>query len=411
MAGRGSLPRKIRELLGARVLPRSVIALGVASFANDVASEMVTPLIPLLLTVDLGAGPTAVGLVEGLAETAASLLKLWSGRLADRGVAARPLVAGGYGLSNAVRPLIGLCWAWPQVAAARLADRVGKGLRTSPRDALIARAVPEGVRGRAFGFHRAMDHAGAMLGPIAGFALLQAGWGVRRVVLASALPGLLVVAAVLRGVPAGSRLAPAGSTPAPLRWRLLDRRLKGLLVAAGGLALSSVPDAFVVLWAHEGGVRVAWVPLLWAAAHLVRAAVAYPAGRASDRFGRTPLLIGGWSARVAVLAAMPAMPPGPAVWIGFLIFAGTTALTEGAERALVGDRAPGRLRATAFGLYHLLHGMLALPGAVLFGLLWRAAGMALAFRAAALVTALSASAMLVAASGGERGSADGGIPQ
>src|SRR5512139_47745 len=193
-AGRATsrpLPRP--SLLSGLSLPRTVIVLGLVSLLNDAASEMITPLLPIFLTAALGAGPAVVGFVEGLAEATASVLKLVAGRLADRGVRSKSLVLGGYGLSNLTRPLIGLAAAWSAVLLLRFLDRVGKGLRTAPRDALIAGATAPQLRGRAFGFHRSMDHAGAVVGPLVAFALLAANADLKHVFLASVVPGILVL--------------------------------------------------------------------------------------------------------------------------------------------------------------------------------------------------------------------------
>jgi len=354
-------------------LPRTVWVLGLASLLNDTASEMIMPLLPVFLTATLGAAPAAIGLIEGAATAVSSILQLLSGRLADRGVSVRRLVLAGYGASNLVRPLIALAWAWPMVFALRFADRIGKGLRTTPRDALLSQSVAERQRGSVFGFHRAMDHGGAMLGPLLAFGLLQGGLSTEQVFLSSAIPGVLVLLCLglgLRRTPA----APA-QPPAPLHWGLLDKPVRGLIGAAGVMALASVPDAFVVLWAFQGGVEVLWLPLLWAAAQAVRAAVALPAGRLSDRLGRRPVVIGGWLIRAAVLALMGTVSQdGTLLWALFLAYAGATACTEGAERALIGDHAPPQHRATAFGIYHLVSGLLALPGAVLLGGLWQTIG-------------------------------------
>ena len=190
-------------------LPRTVVVLGFVSLLNDSASEMITPLIPLFLTATLGAGPAIVGFIEGLAEATASVLKLVSGRLADRGVPAKSLVLGGYGLSNVARPLIGLAASWAAVLSLRFLDRVGKGLRTAPRDALIAGATEASRRGRAFGFHRSMDHAGAVIGPLAAFALLSANVPLGSLFLASVVPGALVLLLLVWGLPDAAPQCPA----------------------------------------------------------------------------------------------------------------------------------------------------------------------------------------------------------
>jgi MFS family permease len=367
--------------------------LGAVSLLNDAASEMIAPLLPLFLTATLGAGPAVVGLVEGVAEATASVLKLVSGRLADRGWNSKGLVVGGYGASNAARPLIGMALGWGWVLALRFVDRAGKGLRTSPRDALIAAAVPAAIRGRAFGFHRAMDHVGAVVGPLLAFYLLQEGVGMPTVFLLSVLPGALVVFLLLLALP--SAPPDASGERAALRWRGLDARLRGLIVAAAGLALATTPEVFLVLWAQARGLPVVWVPLIWAAAHVAKALVTLPAGTASDRFGRLPVVVVGWGLRILVLVRLALAVDGILlVWSLFLGYAAALAVTEPAERALIGDFAPPDQKATAYGLYHLASGVMALPGGVLFGLLWQHWGMGTAFLSAAGVTALAALALL-----------------
>lgn len=390
-------------------LPRTVIVLGAVSLLNDAASEMIAPLLPLFLTVTLGAGAAVVGIVEGVAEATASILKLISGRLADRGWSSKGLVLGGYSLSNAARPLIGLTGVWGWVLLLRFLDRVGKGLRTSPRDALLAASVDTDRRGRAFGFHRAMDHVGAVVGPLVAFVLLQQGTGMAEVFLLSVVPGLMVILLLSFGLRAAG---PKPSvSPVRLRWSELDSRLRALILASGALALATTPEAFLVLWAENRGLQVAWVPLIWAAAHAVKVLVTWPAGMLSDRIGRLPVVAAGWAARVAVLLALGFAGDGAAlVWTLFLCYAGVLAVTEPAERALIGDFAPGGLRGTAYGAYHLVSGAMALPGALLFGVLWEWFAMQVAFLAAAGMTAAAAVALLIIARPGRRLDAAAGRP-
>ena len=374
-----------------------MIVLGFVSLLNDSASEMITPLLPLFLTATLGAGPAIVGLVEGIAEATASVLKLVAGRLVDRGTGAKRLVVGGYLIANIVRPLIGLAGAWPVVMMLRFVDRIGKGIRTAPRDALIAGATDVMDRGRAVGFHRSMDHAGAVIGPLLAFGLLTLQVPLGHVFLWSVVPGVLVLVLVGFGVRPDAPLAPIAAPP-PLRLTALDARLKALLMAAALLAFASVPEVFVVLWARQSGLALKAVPLVWALASLVKMLLAYPAGAASDRVGRVPLLITGWTARVGALAALAVAPhEGLWVWGLFLAYSATLAITEPAERSLIGDAAPSAVRGTAFGLYHLANGLLVLPGALLFGLIWEHYGSAAAFGAAAALTALAAGGMVIAA--------------
>lgn len=382
----------------ATFLPRTVVVLGIVSLLNDAASEMITPLLPVFLTVTLGAGPAIVGLVEGVAEATASILKIVSGRLADRGLGNRRIVLGGYSLSVLARPAVAFAGGWALVLLLRFLDRIGKGLRTAPRDAMIAAAVAPGARGGAFGFHRAMDHAGAVLGPLAAFALLSAGTALEQVFLWSLLPGLAVLALVVLGLPADP--APALAPAPKLSWRGLDGGLRRLVLASALLSLAAVPEAFIVLWATAAGLPVAMVPLAWAAASLVKMLVAGPAGALSDRLGSRRVLLAGWLLRVSLLLLLALAPASrAAVWGLFAAYAGSLAATEAAERSMIGDLAPSALHGTAFGVYHLATGLAALPGAVLFGLLWQAAGARAAFLAAAGVTAAAALLMLRLAGG------------
>lgn len=374
--------------------------LGLVSLLNDAASEMVTPLLPIFLTATLGAGPAIVGLIEGAAESAASVLKLVSGWLTDRGWNAKGLVVGGYALSNGLRPLIGVAAAWSWVLALRFLDRVGKGLRTAPRDAMIAAVTAPEIRGRAFGFHRSMDHLGAVVGPLLAFALLSAGLSVRQVFLSSLVIGVVVIATLVFGVP--KETSRPHSMPRPLfEWRTLDGRLRRLLLACGALAIATTPEAFLVLWAKDHGLVVTVVPLLWAVASVLKMSVALPAGILSDRLGRLPVLIGGWALRVLTLAALAWVHVDSSwpVWMLFLAYAATLAMTESAERSLVGDIAAPAQRGTAFGWYHLMSGLLLLPGALIFGSLWEWAGSSLAFGVAAGVTLVAAAMMLMSLRG------------
>lgn len=365
-------------------LPATVVVLGLVSLFNDIASDMIAPLLPLFLATALGAGPAVVGLIEGVAESTSSLLKLWAGRLGDKGFGQKRLAVGGYALSNALRPLIGVATNWPAVLSLRFGDRVGKGLRTAPRDALLAQSVGAGTRGRAFGFHRALDHLGAMIGPLLAGGLLAAGLGMRDIFLLSVIPGaaaVLLLALAVREPPRGAQAAPP-----PLRWSLLPEPLRGLVVAAGALALAAIPDAFLVLWLSDAGVATAWIALLWALAHGLRAAVALPTGHLSDRIGRLPVMVAAWSLRAALLLAIPWVDDRHAVVTLFFLYAASTAASEGAERALIGDVAPLEVRGSAFGLYHMVAGLFALPGALWFGAVWQWIDMRSAFTASALLT-------------------------
>ncbi len=361
-----------------RKLPSAVILLGTVSLLNDMASDMIMPLLPVFLTATLGAGPAILGLIEGVAESTASLLKLWAGRLGDGGVGHKPLAVAGYSLSNLVRPLLSVAGSGGVGMAVRFADRFGKGVRTAPRDALVSGSVSADQRGQAFGLHRTMDHTGTFIGPLLASALLAYGLTMQQVFLASVVPGVLAVALLAFGL----RVAHAAErrvTPPPLQWSLLHTRLRAMVITAGSLALVTVPDAFLILWLVQQGVTMFWIPILWAFAHAVRALVALPTGRWSDHHGRVPVVLAGWSARALLLIGLPFVSHPVAVIAVFFLYAASTAATEGAERAVIGDFAGKGAQGTAFGLYNMTVGLLALPGALWFGAVWEFFGMAIAF--------------------------------
>jgi MFS family permease len=375
-------------------LDRNVLALGVVSLLTDISSEMIYPLLPVFITTTLGAGPAALGIIEGVAETTASLLKLFSGVWSDRIGRKKPLVAAGYGLSAAMRPLVGFATAWGHVLAVRFSDRIGKGIRTSPRDALIAASVPAEDRGRAFGLQRAMDHLGAAVGPLAAFLLLYgAGLSLPTVFFLSAIPGAAAVAALLFLVREPQAPAPAhsggklgdGTLPAAYRRYLLIVCL---------FTLGNASDAFLILRAVDAGVPAAYVPLLWGAFHVVKSSLSTPAGAISDRWDRRKMVVAGWIVYAATYAAW-GLASGPAWMAGlFLVYGLYAAATEGVERALVADFVPPERRGTAYGWFHLVVGMSALPASVLFGVIYKWRGAPAAFGVSATL-ALAASLLLL----------------
>jgi MFS family permease len=367
-------------------LPGQVRVLGSASLLNEMASGMVTPLLPLFLTSGLGAGPAALGLIEGVAEAGSSLLKLAAGSWSDRLRRQRPFVLCGYALSNFLRPLLFLATTWPGVLGLRAADRMGKGIRAAPRDAMIAGSTEPSERGRAFGFQRAMDHAGAVIGPLLAFILLQDGLSIRSVFLWSAIPGLILLGVVGFGLARDGRPSSHGYAAGGR----VSRSALRLVIPASGLAFAAVPEAFVILWAHEAGVSVVWMPLLWAAAHAVRVPVVQIAGVVSDRLGRKVIVGAGWVFRIGIFVAMALAGASIAVaWMIFLGYAASTAMTEGAERAWIADLSDHSARGGTYGAYHMATGLMALPGGIVFGVLWEYFGSPEAFLVAAGLTALS----------------------
>jgi MFS family permease len=369
-------------------LPRAVVVIGLVSLFNDFASEMVTPLIPLLLATVLAAGPVALGLIEGVADATTNLLKLWAGRHSDRrGRRRKPYVVGGYLLSNLVRPVLGLSGSWLTVLGIRVTDRIGKGLRTAPRDAMLADVTPDGMAGRVYGLTRGLDHAGAVLGALAAAAVVY--WGTDRldlVIAFSAIPGLLAVLLISFGVSEPVRRAPAAPRLPPLRWQALSPGTRRYLVAIGLFALGRVPETFLLLRGHELGMSVVALLLLWAAAHAVKVAIAEAAGRLADRRGRRPVILAGYGVYVLALAGLALTGSVLHLWLLSLALGLHFGLTEGAERALVRDLAPPAERGTAFGWFHMLVGLAAIPAGVLLGGLWSLYGAGVAFLASAGVT-------------------------
>jgi MFS family permease len=369
-----------------------VIVIGLVSLLNDFASEMVTPLIPLLLVTVLAAGPATLGLIEGLADTVTNLLKLWVGRVSDRpGRPRKPYVIAGYALSNAVRPLIGLSNHWLTVLAIRVTDRVGKGVRTAPRDALIAEAVEHATAGRAYGLTRALDHTGAVLGALTAAAVVWLGTEqLEQVILLSALPGMLAVALIAFGVrePPRRRLVVA-SAPPSLRWSRLGAPTRRYFTALALFALARIPETFLLLRGHELGLAVVELLLLWAAMHVVKSAVSESAGRLSDRIGRRPVILAGYALYGAVLAGLAFVDQAPLLWAGALLLGGHYGLTEGAERALVRDLTRPAERGTAFGWFHMIVGLAAIPGGLLLGGLWQLYGARPALLASAALAVLA----------------------
>jgi len=360
-------------------LPRTVIALSAVSLFTDFSSEMIYPLLPVFLSSVLGAGPVAIGAIEGAAESIAALLKLASGWWSDRLARRKPLVLAGYGIASVVRPLVGIAQSVPQVALIRLVDRVGKGIRGAPRDALIADAVPGHDRGRAFGFQRAADHAGAVLGPVAAYALLQ--WGgvsLRSVFLLAAIPAALAMLTLWLGVRESARPVADGARRGFSRqgldatfWRYL-----GVLLL---FTLGNSTDALLVLRATELGVAVALVPVLWAMLHVVKSASSTPGGVLSDRVGRRPLIAGGWVVYAMVYLGFATASSSWHAWALFAAYGVYFGLTEGVEKAMVADLAPADVRGAAFGWYNLTIGLAAFPASLLFGALWQVFGAPVAF--------------------------------
>jgi MFS family permease len=368
------------------------------SFFTDVSTEMIYPLLPVFLASVLGANASFIGAIEGVAETTASLLKLVSGWWSDKVGSRKILVVIGYGIATIVRPFTAATHTARQVLAIRLTDRIGKGIRTSPRDALLADSAPPQARGRAFGFHAAADNAGAVLGPLLAFLILKLqGVGsfdgtkrllphdeqaLRNVFWLAAVPGLIamvILIIVVRDVPrreAGDKAAEASGGTFTGG---LTKRFWAYLVVVLIFTLGNSTDAFLLLRANQLGVPVAMAPILWALLNLVKSATGTYGGQLSDTIGRKPLIVGGWLLYAAVYFAFGWAAAAWQAWALFAIYGVFYGMTEGTEKALVADIVPRRRRGSAFGWYNLAIGLGALPASLIFGAIWDRAGAPSAF--------------------------------
>jgi MFS family permease len=338
----------------------------------------------------LGASAATLGIIEGAADTASSLLKLASGYLADRTGQRKPLVVGGYALAGLVRPLIGFAHSAGFVLGVRLVDRVGKGLRASPRDALLGELAPPELHGRAYGVHEAMDHAGAVVGPLAAYGLMAVGIAERKVFLLSAIPALaacLVVALLVHETPRPAPLV-TDTALAP-RARLLSRPFTGYLSAVVLFSLGNSSDAFLLLRAHDAGLPVEAAPLLWALHHVVKATVSASGGALADRIGRRRALTLGWLVYAGIYAGFAFASSASAIAGLFVVYGLHFALVGGAQKALVAEIVPRPARGRGFGIYHLCVGIAALPASVLFGLLYQHFGARTAFLTGATLSLLA----------------------
>jgi MFS family permease len=382
----------------------NVIILGLTSLLTDISTEMVYPLLPLFLTsARIGATPAIVGMIEGLAESAASLLRVFSGYWSDRLQQRKGLAIAGYSGSVIGKVFLYLAAGWPMVLFGRLVDRFGKGIRTAPRDALIADSSAAAQRGNAFGLHRAMDSAGASIGVLIGYVLLVSLNGeFSTIFMLSIIPALLGVLVLFL---VREKVAPARSAASRppreawwrglgQRWRLLDRRLKVFLLIIFLFTLGNSSNQFLLLRAKDRGFDNATVILMYLVFNIVYTLAAWPAGRLSDRVGRKPLLVAGYATYGAVYLGFAALSPA-ALWGLFAAYGLYIALTEGVEKALVSDMAPRDLRATLIGLHATFTGIGLLPASVVAGVLWNAFGAAAPFYFGGAMGGLAALALFL----------------
>ena len=393
-------------------LPKPVWLLGWVSLATDSATEAIYPLLPFFLTRILGATAVSLGIVEGAAEAANSVLKILSGRIADRSARKRPLVLFGYSVSSLARPLISVTTSWPQVFTVRVLDRVGKGVRGAPRDAMLATWATPHTRGKVYGFHRAMDHAGAVIGPALASAFLFFFPDQYRMLFAlTIIPGAIAVSLILlvpeepssekrsTGASTAIRLKPDAIDDADSRTaahQALPRAFTSFMLVLTLFTLGNSSDAFLLLKLTDVAGSVKYVPLMWAALHVVKATTSVVGGSWSDRIGRRTVIALGWLIYAVVYAAFAVATTLEALVLWFLVYGFYFGFAEGTEKALVADLAPAARRGFAFGIYNTVQGVGALAASVVFGALWSAYGPAAAFGVGAAL-AITATALLFVA--------------
>lgn len=365
---------------GLKNLPRNVWVLTAASFLTDISSEMVLNLVPLFLANVLGVGTAVIGMIDGLAETTASLLKLYSGALSDKLGQRKWLAVAGYTLSTISKPFLYFANAWGWVLGVRFADRMGKGIRTAPRDALLAESISDKQRGLAFGFHRAGDTAGAFLG--LGIATLiiwltQTSASLTRhtfqaVVLVSIIPAVLAVI-ILAGFTREIKSSSGAKMPV-FSLQGLDLRFKTFLLAAILFTLGNSSDSFIILRAQERGLGLVQIMLMLMTFNLVYSLLAVPFGALSDKFGRRRLILAGWLVYGLVYLGFAAAGAGWQIWALFGLYGTFYALTEGAAKAFIADLVPPERRGTAYGLYNAAIALTAFPASLIAGVLWQGLG-------------------------------------
>jgi MFS family permease len=372
-------------------LSKNVWNLGWVSLFNDISSEMIYPLLPLFLTQILGVGVIFVGLIEGIAESVSSFLKLFSGWFSDHFQRRKRLILFGYSFASMARPFMGLATSAYHVLFLRFFDRIGKGVRASPRDALLSQSCGEDERGKAFGLQRAMDHAGAMAGPlIAALLLSTLTLDLRTLFILAVVPAFFCIWILFRGV---TDIVGERATTRPtvhLRWNAWNKKFKYFLLIVTLFTLGNSSDAFLLLRAKDLGIDIVLIPILWFFFHLSKTIFSVPGGSLSDRIGRRGVMVVAWAIYGLVYLGFAFASKPYHVWLLFFIYGLFFGLSEGTERAWVADLVEESKRGTAYGAYHFFIGMAALPASLLMGLIWKGIGVKWAFSFGAVLALVAA---------------------
>jgi MFS family permease len=377
-------------------LPTGVWILGGVSLLNDMATESIYPLLPFFLTTVLGAGAVSLGIIEGAAEAVSSVLKIVSGRLSDRWRRRKPIVVAGYGVSAIARPFIGLAGSWATVFVLRFIDRVGKGIRGAPRDAMLADLASATNRGRVYGFHQAMDHIGAILGPLLATAFLVSYPSRYRMLFAlTAIPGALTLLLLWFAREPKQTAVSAADQRVDIPITALPSPLFRYFIVLSIFTLGNSTDAFLLLRLTEAAGGPRFIPLMWAALHVVKTVFSVAGGTASDRFGRRKLIAIGWTVYAVVYAGFAFSSSLWTLITWFMIYGVYYGCVEGTERALIADFALPSQKGTAFGIYNAVSGLGALVSSVVFGVLWNKFGAAVAFGSGAALAIVAAILLFV----------------
>ena len=390
----------------------NVFVLSLVSLLNDTSSEIIYPLLPTFLFLTLGASPFFIGLIEGFAESVASILKLFSGYLSDRFHRRKLPVFLGYSLAAVVRPLLAFVSSWPQVLAVRLTDRVGKGIRGAPRDALLAASADPDKRGLAFGFNRAADHLGAVIGPLVAFGLLSylaanpdspTAIEYQQVFLFASLPVVLGLFLIIFFIhEKGKPVEQLETVPIKFAISEFDGNFKRFLVVIALFTLSNSTDAFLLLRAQQAGIPPPVLPLLWMVLHFSKVVMSLVGGELSDKIGRRKLIVAGWVVYALVYAGFAFVDSAWQAWALFVLYGAYFGLTEGTEKALVADLVEDEKRGTAYGFYNLAFGITVFPASLLFGGIWTQFGPEAAFLVSAAISLAAAAAMFMIKPGTKR---------
>jgi MFS family permease len=384
-------------------LPKNVFLLSLVSFLNDISSEIIYPLMPAFLSITLGASPFAIGVIEGMAESASSLLKLFSGYLSDRFQRRKPLVFTGYAISATLRPFLGFTTSWLQVLILRVTDRLGKGLRAAPRDALLSLQTPSELRGIAFGFNRAADNLGAVLGPLIGFILILlvaenqeslSSTDYQKVFLIASLPAILALFVILFFLKEETNHLQTEKPSIKLSLKGFDKNFRQFLLAVSLFTLSNSTDSFLLLKAQQTGIGIRDLSILWMFLHISKVIASLIGGEISDKIGRKRVILSGWILYAFVYLGFAFATNQIQIWILFFLYGFYFGFTEGVERAMIADLVPEEKRGTAYGLYAFAFSITVLPASLLFGIIWQTFNLQSAFIFSASLS-LCASALLL----------------